>query len=109
MEEILALVDQELIRSGFKKMIGAGVVLTGGASRIEGIQELVEQVFNLPTRTASPTGVGGLKDVVDSPMYATAVGLLLYGAEKHGRENKIRIRDKTASFDSGTHEEVVCT
>ncbi|GAB1410497.1 cell division protein FtsA [Desulfovibrionales bacterium] len=94
MEEILALVDQELIRSGYKKVIGAGVVLTGGAARIAGIQELAEQVFNLPTRTASPVGVGGLKDVVDSPMYATAVGLLLYGAEKHGRDNKIRIRDK---------------
>jgi cell division protein FtsA len=94
MEELLALVDQELIRSGYKKLIGAGVVLTGGAARIEGIQELAEQVFNLPTRTGSPTGVGGLRDVVDSPMYATAVGLLLYGAEKHGRDSKIRIRDK---------------
>jgi cell division protein FtsA len=94
MEELLALVDQELIRSGYKKLIGAGVVLTGGASRIEGIQELAEQVFNLPTRTGSPAGVGGLRDVVDSPTYATAVGLLLYGAEKHGRDSKIRIRDK---------------
>jgi cell division protein FtsA len=93
MEEMLMLVDQELVRSGYKHLIGAGVVLTGGASRIEGIQELSERIFNLPTRTASPMGVGGLKDVVDNPMYATAVGLLLYGAEQHGQEHRIRIRD----------------
>ncbi|BDV00903.1 cell division protein FtsA [Thermodesulfomicrobium sp. WS] len=93
MEEMLMLVDQELVRSGYKHLIGAGVVLTGGASRIEGIQELSERIFNLPTRTASPMGVGGLRDVVDNPMYATAVGLLLYGAEQHGQEHRIRIRD----------------
>ncbi len=93
MEEMLMLVDQELVRSGYKHLVGAGVVLTGGASRIEGIEALGERIFNLPTRTASPMGVGGLKDVVDNPMYATAVGLLLYGAEKHGQENRIRIRD----------------
>lgn len=93
MEEMLMLVDQELVRSGYKHLIGAGVVLTGGASRIEGIETLGERIFNLPTRTGSPMGVGGLKDVVDNPMYATAVGLLLYGAEKHGHENRIRIRD----------------
>lgn len=94
MEELLGMVDQELIRSGFKKVLGAGVVFTGGSSRIDGLQELADQVFNLPTRTASPTGVGGLKDVVDNPQYATAVGLLLYGGEKHGRANKIRTSDK---------------
>jgi cell division protein FtsA len=93
-EEILTLVDQELIRSGFKNLIGAGVVLTGGTALIEGIQELGEQIFNLPVRIGFPQNVGGLKDVVNSPMYATAVGLLLYGAEKEGSEHKFRIRDK---------------
>ncbi len=92
-EEILALVDQDLVRSGFKNRVAAGVVLTGGTSLIQGMQELAEQVFNLPTRLGYPRGVGGLKDVVASPMYATAVGLLLYGAEKEGAEQRFRIRD----------------
>jgi cell division protein FtsA len=93
MEEMLALVDQELIKSGYKKTIGAGVVLTGGASMIEGMQELAEQIFNLPTRIGYPVEVGGLKDVVNSPMYATAVGLLMYGAEKESSGQRFRIRD----------------
>jgi len=93
-EEILALVDQELVRTGFKNKIGAGVVLTGGTSLIEGLQELGEQIFNLPTRIGYPREVGGLKDVIASPMYATAVGLLLYGADKEGAEQRFRIRDE---------------
>lgn len=92
-EEMLSLVDQELVRAGFKNQIGAGVVLTGGTSLIEGIQELGEQIFNMPTRVGFPSEVGGLRDVVNSPMYATAVGLLMYGAEKEGMEHKFRIRD----------------
>ncbi|MFV0350601.1 MAG: cell division FtsA domain-containing protein, partial [Halodesulfovibrio sp.] len=87
------LVDQELVRSGYKNLIGAGVVLTGGTALIDGCQELGEQIFNLPTRIGYPRNVGGLKDVVNSPKYATAVGLLRYGAEKEGLELKFRIRD----------------
>jgi len=94
MEELLALVDQELVRSGFKESIAAGVVLTGGAALIEGIQDLAEQIFNLPTRVGEPIDVGGLKDVVNSPMYATAVGLLKYGSEKQHEASRFRIRDK---------------
>ncbi len=93
-EEILGLVDQELIRSGHKNKIAAGVVLTGGASLIQGIQELAEQIFNLPTRVGYPREVGGLKDVVNSPVFATAVGLLMYGADKEGAEQRFRIRDE---------------
>ena len=93
MEEVLDLVDQELTRSGCKHLISAGVVLTGGSALIDGCQELAEQVFNLPTRIGYPRNVGGLKDVVNSPKYATAVGLLRYGAEKEGGDRKFRIRD----------------
>ena len=93
MEEIFSLVDQELVRSGFKKLIGAGVVLTGGGALIQGAQDLAEQVFNVPTRVGFPKGVGGLTDVVKSSMYSTAVGLLLYGAEKADTQKGIRIRD----------------
>ncbi|MDR2744601.1 MAG: cell division protein FtsA [Desulfovibrio sp.] len=93
MEEILYLVDQTLIKSGYKDLIGAGVVLTGGASLIYGCQELGEQIFNLPTRIGYPRDVGGLKDVVNSPKYSTAVGLLRYGAEREaGGQRKFAAR-----------------
>ena len=95
MDEILSLVDQELTRSGYKNLVGAGVVLTGGTSLIAGCQELGEQIFNLPTRVGYPRNVGGLRDVVNSPKYATAVGLLCYGAKKEGGggDGGFRIRD----------------
>ena len=82
MEEILTLLDQTLENSGYKNFLGAGVVLTGGTALIEGCQELGTQIFNLPTRIGYPRNVGGLKDVVNSPKFSTAVGLLRYGAEK---------------------------
>ena len=82
MEEILCLVNRTLENSGYKNFLGAGVVLTGGTALIEGCQELGSQIFNLPTRIGYPRNVGGLKDVVNSPKFSTAVGLLRYGAEK---------------------------
>lgn len=100
-EEILALVDQELVKSGFKNMIAAGTVLTGGTSLIEGLPDLADQILDLPVRIGYPAGIGGLTDVVNSPIYATAVGLLLYGVELEGKgkERAIRIRDEGV-FDS---------
>ena len=95
-EEILALVDQELIKSGYKNQIAAGVVLTGGTSLIYGLQDLAEQVFDLPVRVGYPDYVGGLHDMVNSPKYATAVGLLLFGAENRQVKNPggdFRIRE----------------
>ncbi len=88
-EEIFNLVHQEVVRSGFEDRIAAGVVLTGGCSILEGMPELAEQVFNLPVRRGVPKGVGGLVDVVKSPMYATAVGLVLAGA-RCGMEEKLQ-------------------
>ena len=83
MEEMFYLIDQEIERSGYKRKIGAGIVLTGGSSLIEGAQELAEQVFGLPTRIGSPQNLGaGFVDMVNNPKFATAVGLLFYGAEK---------------------------
>ncbi|MDD4952271.1 MAG: cell division protein FtsA, partial [Desulfovibrionaceae bacterium] len=94
-EEILALVDQDLIKSGFKNNIAAGVVLTGGSSLISGMAELAEQIFDLPVRIGYPEQVGGLKDLVNSPIYATAVGLLMHGVDEEGTrtERPFRIRD----------------
>lgn len=98
MEEILALVDQDLTRSGYKHAAVAGVVLTGGTALIEGCQELAEQIFNMPTRIGYPRNVGGLKEVVDSPMYATAVGLLCYGAEKENGSGGARFKQRDSSI-----------
>lgn len=100
MEEMLTLIDQELERSGFKNTIGAGVVLTGGTALIQGCQELGEMIFGLPTRIGYPRNVGGLKDMVNSPKYATAVGLLCFGAEKEGVDQKFRIRSESTAFNS---------
>lgn len=78
-EEIFTLVSRELVRSGFEELLASGVVVTGGTTILDGIPELAEQVFHLPVRRGVPLHVGGLVDVVSSPMYATGVGLILYG------------------------------
>jgi len=77
--EILDMVSDELARAGFLNQLNAGLVLTGGGSLIEGLAELAEQRFGLPVRLGQPTGVEGLVDIVSSPIYSTAVGLVLYG------------------------------
>jgi cell division protein FtsA len=82
-EEILSLVHKEVIKSGYKDLLTSGVVLTGGASLLEGISELTEQIFNLPVRVGYPRGVNGLSDVVHNPIYSTGVGLILYGMKHH--------------------------
>lgn len=80
-EELFTLIQAELRRSGFEDMIAAGVVLTGGTSMMEGVVELAEEIFHVPVRLAKPNGVEGLTDVVANPIYATSVGLLIYGAK----------------------------
>jgi cell division protein FtsA len=79
-EEIFGLLRKEVLRSGFEEMLGAGVVLTGGGSLLDGLPDLGERVFQLPVRRGAPIGIGGLVEVVGSPGCATAVGLALYGA-----------------------------
>jgi len=85
-EELLTLVHNELRRSGFEEICAAGIVLTGGCSKMEGVIELAEEVFHVPVRIGLPTRVTGLVDVVRNPIYATGVGLLMYG-NKHNRTN----------------------
>ena len=92
-EEIFTLIYQEMIRSGYDDLISSGVVVTGGGALLPGVPEIVEQVFNMPARTGYPSNIGGLKEIVNSPMYATAVGLVLYGAKVHKKEKRFRIRD----------------
>ena len=80
-EELFSLVRDELRRSGFEELIAAGIVLTGGSSKMEGAVELAEEIFHVPVRLGVPQYVEGLVDVVRNPIHATAVGLLLYGME----------------------------
>ena len=80
-EELLSLIQAELRRSGFEDLIPAGVVLTGGSSKMEGVVELAEEVFHMPVRLGYPQFVEGLADVVRNPIYATAVGLLQVGRQ----------------------------
>jgi cell division protein FtsA len=81
-EEIFTLIARELAKAGFQDSATAGVVVTGGTSIMEGVVEVAEAVFEQPVRRGVPHDVGGLGDVVRSPIYATAVGLALYGARR---------------------------
>ncbi len=78
-QELLALVREELLRTGLESQISAGLVLTGGASKLAGLAELAENFFELPARVAVPRGLEGMTEEVTQPEYATAIGLLLYG------------------------------
>jgi len=80
MEEIFQMIKQEIIKSGYHEMLPAGVVLTGGGSMLKGTVELAETVLGMPVRKGSPLDLGGLVDVVSSPVYATAAGLVKYTA-----------------------------
>ena len=84
MEELFTLAKQELERNKFLDMLGAGVVLTGGASLLKGSSELAEQVFDVPVKVGYPKGFGGMTDIINDPSYATVLGLILYGSELHG-------------------------
>jgi cell division protein FtsA len=83
-EEIFTLVARDVARAGFQDAATAGVVVTGGTSIMEGVPELAEGVFDQPVRRGVPQGIGGLAEVIRSPIYATAVGLTLHGGRRHG-------------------------
>jgi cell division protein FtsA len=86
-EEIFTSVKREIHKTGHEELLASGVVVTGGSAMMPGVIELAEDVLGLPIRLGQPTGVGGLVDVVRSPMYATAVGLVLFGARNIDASN----------------------
>jgi len=96
-EELFTLVQAELNRSGFEDMIAAGIVLTGGSSKMQGAVELAEEVFHMPVRIGLPQFVNGLVDVIRNPIYATGVGLLLYAQVHDGNRmhEAVRLNDST--------------
>jgi cell division protein FtsA len=85
-DELFTLVQAELRRSGYEELIAAGVVLTGGTSKMEGVTELAEEIFHMPVRIGTPVNVKGLSDIVNNPIYSTGVGLLHFGVQQQRKE-----------------------
>jgi len=91
-EELFTLIQAELRRSGFEDLCAAGIVLTGGSSKMEGAVELAEEVFHMPVRLGLPQYVTGLVDVVRNPIHSTGVGFLLFGYQNRAmRESETRM------------------
>ncbi len=91
-EEIVTLVREELVRTGFLNSIPCGVVLSGGTTALEGLPELAEEIFELPVRRGTPRGVGGLVDQVQGPEFATGVGLAIWGSKSRSKP-RFRVYD----------------
>lgn len=95
-EELFQLIQGELRRSGYEELLGSGVVLTGGSSRMEGMVELAEEVFHMPVRLGMPQYSGGLSEVVGNPIYATGVGLIEFGCRN--RQHQLADREGSKGF-----------
>ncbi len=95
-EEIFRLVDADIKRMGYEKSLNSGLVLTGGTALLDGLEEVAEEIFDLPVRRGEPNYVGGLIDRVSTPDYATSVGLILYGYSQ--LQERGFARDKKKSF-----------
>lgn len=91
-EEIFTLIKREIYRAEMENLIASGIVLTGGSSLLNGVVDVAESIFDTPTRMGKPRGISGLVDVVNNPIYATGVGLVLYGA-KNRNTMKFKIHD----------------
>jgi cell division protein FtsA len=94
-EELYELIQNELRRAGFEEVLSSGIVLTGGASVMPGMVELGEEIFHMPVRLGNPKYTGSLADVVQSPRFSTAYGLLLEAQAQHRRGQKVH---ETRSF-----------
>ncbi len=93
-EEIFMLVQHEIQKAGMEELLASGVVITGGSTLLEGMAEMAEEVLGMPVRRGMPRHIGGLVDVVKSPMYATAVGLVIYGAKQRAGSPYFKIREE---------------
>ena len=82
-DELFTLVQAELRRSGYEDLLAAGIVLTGGTSKMEGVIELAEEIFHMPVRLGAPQNIRGLSDIVNNPIYSTGVGLLIYAMKQN--------------------------
>jgi len=100
-EELFTLVQSELRRSGFEDLVPAGIVITGGSATMEGVVELAEEIFHMPVRLACPQAVSGMTEVVNNPIYATGVGLLIHGFRQMdlGRTPVLKGEDSPTLFE----------
>ena len=104
-DELFTLIQAELRRSGYEELIPAGVVLTGGTSKMEGAMELAEEIFHMPVRVGAPQYAQGLSDIIRNPIYATAVGLLIFGArDEEGGAHLKESRLSAAGLFDGVKE-----
>ena len=97
-QELFELVRDEIEKSGLDEQIAAGVVLTGGTSKMEGALEFAEEIFQMPVRLGEPLNVKGLTDYVSDASYATSVGLLRFGQLKLNEQLKERERHETTKW-----------
>jgi len=103
-QELFELIQEQIKESGLEDQIAAGYVLTGGTSKMEGVLEFAEEVFQMPVRIAKPLAVQGLKEYVNDPSYATVVGLLHYGMQATSQvENTKSKRESVGDFWSRIH------
>lgn len=93
LEEIFTLVQREIAKAGYENLLGSGVVVTGGSTIMEGVPELAERIIDVPVRRGTPQNIGGLIDVVNSPQYATGVGLVIYGSQ-HKARSKFNVKEE---------------
>lgn len=99
-DELFSLVQAELRRSGYEDLIAAGIVLTGGTAKMEGVIELAEEIFHMPVRLGTPQNVRGLSDIVNNPIYSTGVGLLQYAKRQHheGRVSQLQAKSEGGNW-----------
>ncbi|WP_111976810.1 cell division protein FtsA [Algibacillus agarilyticus] len=102
-QELFELIYDEIKKSGLEDKIAAGIVLTGGTSKMEGAVEFAEDIFQMPVRLGSPVNLKGLTEYVDDPMYATSIGLLHYGKDQLMNRVSNRVDEEDASFWQRIH------
>jgi len=90
-EELFTLAHNEIRRSGLEPYLAAGIVLTGGASKVVGAQELAERIFKVPVRIGKPQNVAGFQEIINNPIYATGVGLLVYGMKQRNTQTEVQL------------------
>ncbi|HRN59792.1 MAG TPA: rod shape-determining protein, partial [Chiayiivirga sp.] len=97
-EEIFEMVQAELERAGYAPMVRAGLVLTGGAAKMEGVTELAEEMLHMPVRIGIPQYVSGVGEVVGNPEYAAGVGLLLWGSRLEQQRRPVASSGRVGGF-----------
>lgn len=90
-EELFTLAQNEIRRSGLEPYLAAGIVLTGGASKVVGAQELAERIFKVPVRIGKPNNISGFQEIINNPIYATGVGLLVYGMRQRNTQTEVTL------------------